>query len=62
MNHIKPITTAEGLGKLNPSFATMGQMGFEAIALRKYPESRCSSNHVHHAGIPQALSMVRRWF
>ncbi|MFN4368386.1 acetyl-CoA C-acetyltransferase [Acinetobacter lwoffii] len=46
---IKPITTAEGLGKLNPSFATMGQMGFDAIALQKYPEVS-AVNHVHHAG------------
>lgn len=46
---IKPITTAEGLGKLNPSFATMGQMSFDAIALQKYPEVG-AVNHVHHAG------------
>ena len=46
---IKPITTAEALGKLNPSFATMGQMGFDAIALQKYPEVG-AVNHVHHAG------------
>ena len=46
---IKPTTTAEGLGKLNPSFATMGQMGFDAIALQKYPEVG-AVNHVHHAG------------
>lgn len=46
---IKPTTTAEGLGKLNPSFATMGQMGFDAIALQKYPEVG-AINHVHHAG------------
>ncbi|MCO8082431.1 acetyl-CoA C-acetyltransferase [Acinetobacter lwoffii] len=46
---IKPTTTAEGLGKLNPSFAIMGQMGFDAIALQKYPEVG-AINHVHHAG------------
>ena len=46
---IKPTTTAEGLGKLNPSFATIGQMGFDAIALQKYPEVG-AVNHVHHAG------------
>ena len=46
---IKPTTTAEGLGKLNPSFATMGQMGFDAIALQKYPEVG-AVHHVHHAG------------
>ena len=46
---IKPSTTAEGLAKLNPSFAMMGQMGFAAIALQKYPEVG-QINHVHHAG------------
>ncbi|WP_180183818.1 acetyl-CoA C-acetyltransferase [Acinetobacter sp. YH01020] len=46
---IKPTTTAEDLGKLNPSFAMMGQMGFDAIALQKYPEVG-AVNHVHHAG------------
>lgn len=46
---IKPNTTIETLSKLNPSFAIMGQMGFDAIALQKYPEVS-SVNHVHHAG------------
>ncbi len=46
---IKPTTTAESLGKLNPSFAMTGQMGFDAIALQKYPEVG-AVNHVHHAG------------
>ena len=46
---IKPTTTAEGLAKLNPSFAMMGQMGFDAIALQKYPEVQ-NINHVHQAG------------
>ncbi|WP_180048167.1 MULTISPECIES: acetyl-CoA C-acetyltransferase [unclassified Acinetobacter] len=46
---IKPTTTVEGLSALKPSFATMGQMGFDAIALQKYPEVG-SVNHVHHAG------------
>ncbi|OTG97518.1 acetyl-CoA acetyltransferase [Acinetobacter sp. ANC 4654] len=46
---IKPTTTAEGLAKLNPSFAMMGQMGFDALALQKYPEVQ-NINHVHHAG------------
>ncbi|ANF82422.1 acetyl-CoA acetyltransferase [Acinetobacter sp. NCu2D-2] len=46
---IKPTTTVEGLAKLNPSFAMMGQMGFDAIALQKYPEVG-QVNHVHHAG------------
>src|SRR5690606_13000801 len=46
---IKPNTTIDTLSKLNPSFAAMGQMGFDAIALQKYPEVG-AVNHVHHAG------------
>ena len=46
---IKPNTTVESLSTLKPSFASMGQMGFNAIALQKYPEVGAIS-HVHHAG------------
>ena len=46
---IKPHTTVQSLAKLNPSFAMMGQMGFDALALQKYPEVG-QINHVHHAG------------
>ena len=46
---IKPSTTAEGLAKLNPSFEMMGGMGFDTVALQKYPEAQ-KINHVHHAG------------
>jgi acetyl-CoA C-acetyltransferase len=46
---IKGTTTAEGLAKLNASFEMMGQMGFDAVALQKYPEAQ-KINHVHHAG------------
>ena len=46
---IKPNTTVESLSTLKPSFASMGQMGFDAIALQKYPEVGAIS-HVHHAG------------
>ncbi|MGA8882674.1 MAG: acetyl-CoA C-acetyltransferase [Acinetobacter sp.] len=46
---IKPDTTVEGLARLNPSFAVMGQMGFDAVALQKYPEAQ-QIHHVHHAG------------
>ncbi|EXC29632.1 acetyl-CoA C-acetyltransferase [Acinetobacter sp. 809848] len=46
---IKGNTTLEGLTKLNPSFEMMGQMGFDAVALQKYPEVQ-KINHVHHAG------------
>ena len=46
---IKPSTTTEGLSKLNPSFAMMGQMGFDTMALQKYPVVG-AIHHVHHAG------------
>ncbi|ENV61025.1 acetyl-CoA C-acetyltransferase [Acinetobacter soli] len=46
---IKGQTTLEGLAKLNTSFEMMGQMGFDAVALQKYPEAQ-KIHHVHHAG------------
>lgn len=42
-------TTAESLSKLSPSFEMMGAMGFDAVALQKYPEVE-RINHIHHAG------------
>ena len=42
-------TTAESLQNLNPSFEMMGNMGFDALALQKYPEAQ-KITHVHHAG------------
>lgn len=47
--HIRPDTTLEALGKLNPAFATMGKMGFDAAALQKYPQIE-RINHIHTAG------------
>ena len=47
--YIRPDTTLEGLGTLKPSFEQMGQMGFDATALRKYTTVE-KINHVHHAG------------
>ncbi|MGH3632029.1 MAG: acetyl-CoA C-acyltransferase, partial [Sciscionella sp.] len=48
--HMRPDTTIEGLAKLNPSFAGIGEMGgFDAVALQKY-HSVEKINHVHHAG------------
>ncbi|HEX2010982.1 MAG TPA: acetyl-CoA C-acetyltransferase [Roseateles sp.] len=46
---IRPGTTPETLAKLEPSFAMMGQMGFDATALRKYSTVERIA-HVHHAG------------
>jgi acetyl-CoA C-acetyltransferase len=46
---IRPGTSIDGLAKLEPSFAAMGQMGFDATALRKYTTVE-RIRHVHHAG------------
>jgi acetyl-CoA C-acetyltransferase len=48
--HMRPDTTVEGLAKLGPSFAGIGEMGgFDAVALQKYHWVE-KINHVHHAG------------
>jgi acetyl-CoA C-acetyltransferase len=47
--YIRAETTVEGLGTLKPSFEQMGQMGFDATALRKYTTLE-KITHVHHAG------------
>ena len=47
--YIRPNTTLEGLGDLNPAFAMMGDMGFDAVAQQRYPEVE-ALNHVHTAG------------
>ncbi len=47
--HMRPETTLQSLGALNPSFAAVGEMGFDAVAIQRYPEAE-RINHVHHAG------------
>jgi acetyl-CoA C-acetyltransferase len=48
--HMRPESTVEGLAKLPPSFAAIGDMGgFDAVALQKYHYVE-KINHVHHAG------------
>ncbi len=48
--HMRPETTPEMLGKLNPSFAGIGDMGgFDAVALQKYHWVE-KINHVHTPG------------
>ncbi len=47
--YIRPETTLDSLGQLKPSFEQMGQMGFDATALRKYTTLE-KIDHVHHAG------------
>jgi len=58
----RPGTTMEGLAKLNPSFAMMGEMGgFDAVALQKYHWLE-AVNHVHtpgnSSGIVDGASLV----
>jgi acetyl-CoA C-acetyltransferase len=49
--HMRPDTTLQSLGALEPSFAMQGEMmpGFDAVILQRYPEVE-KVNHVHHAG------------
>jgi acetyl-CoA C-acetyltransferase len=46
---IKPHTTLEGLASLKAAFEQMGAMGFDQIALARYPQVE-RIMHVHHAG------------
>jgi acetyl-CoA C-acetyltransferase len=46
---IKPRTTVESLAGLKPSFEQMGAMGFDAVAIGRYPQVE-RIHHVHHAG------------
>src|SRR5437868_7223748 len=48
--HMRPTTTMQSLGQLQPSFVVMGQMGgFDAVAIQSHPEIE-RINYVHHAG------------
>ncbi len=47
--HMRPDADMQSLAALNPSFAAMGQMGFDEVLKMRYPELE-SINHVHHAG------------
>lgn len=46
---IKPRTTLEGLGALKLAFGELGAMGFDAVALARYPQVE-RIRHVHTAG------------
>ena len=46
---IRANATLEAMARLEPSFAAMGAMGFDATALRKYTTVE-KITHVHHAG------------
>ena len=42
-------TSAEALAGLRPSFEQLGAMGFDQVAIGRYPQVECIT-HVHHAG------------
>jgi acetyl-CoA C-acetyltransferase len=46
---VRADASAQGLAALKPSFDKMGAMGFDYVALQKYPQVG-KINHVHHAG------------
>jgi len=46
---IRDNASIEAMAKLEPSFAMIGQMGFDSTALRKYTTVE-RVNHIHHAG------------
>jgi acetyl-CoA C-acetyltransferase len=48
--HMRPTTTMQTLGQLQPAFVQMGEMyGFDAVAVQAYPDVEYVK-HVHHAG------------
>src|SRR4029078_5793264 len=47
--HMRPETTMQSLGALKPAFAEFGAMGFDSVAIQRYPQVE-ALNHVHHAG------------
>ncbi|WP_342132410.1 acetyl-CoA C-acetyltransferase [Hydrogenophaga sp. OTU3427] len=46
---IKPRTSVESLAGLKPAFEQLGAMGFDAVAIGRYPQVE-RIHHVHHAG------------
>ena len=47
--HMRPETTMQTLGALKPAFAEFGALGFDSVAIQRYPQVE-ALNHVHHAG------------
>ena len=47
--HMRPSTTMQSLGALNPAFTMPGEMAFDAVVTQRYPQVE-RVNHVHHAG------------
>jgi acetyl-CoA C-acetyltransferase len=46
---IKPQTTLQGLAALKPAFEQLGALGFDQVAITRYPQVE-RIHHVHHAG------------
>jgi acetyl-CoA C-acetyltransferase len=51
---IKPNTTMDALYNLQPAFAALGQMGFDSVALRLYPQLQ-KIEHLHTAGTSSGI-------
>ncbi|XVV01947.1 acetyl-CoA C-acetyltransferase [Actinosynnema sp. CA-248983] len=51
---IRPETTLEGLGGLKPSFQFHGDLGFDAVAIDRYP----SVERIHHVHTPGNSSQI----
>jgi acetyl-CoA C-acetyltransferase len=47
--YIREDCSLQGLGELKPAFAEMGAMGFDAVAISRYPQVE-QINHVHTPG------------
>ena len=47
--HLRPDTDAEKLSRLSPAFAKAGELGYDAMAIQRYPEVEFI-DHVHTAG------------
>ncbi|MCL6692353.1 acetyl-CoA C-acetyltransferase [Pseudomonas sp. R3.Fl] len=47
--HMRPQTTLESLAGLKPAFVRMGESGYAAAALQRYPQVE-RLEHVHHGG------------
>ncbi len=48
--HMRPETTMQSLGALDPAFEAFGEgFGFDSVAIQRYPEVE-RLKHVHHAG------------
>jgi len=47
--HMRPETTMQSLGALQPSFVQPGEFAFDGVVQQRYPQVE-RVNHVHHAG------------